>query len=69
MLTDRHSIVDACVAGYQARIKGCQAKANDWICMCDVYTDVQTCYNNCPKSNEKPPVDNQVTQYCTAAEP
>jgi hypothetical protein len=69
VLTDRRSIVDACVAGYQDRIKGCQDKANDWICMCDVYTDVQTCYNNCPKSNEKPPVDNQVIQYCTAAEP
>jgi hypothetical protein len=66
---DAQNIVDACVAGYQDRIKGCQDKANDWICMCDVYTDVQTCYNNCPKSNEKPPVDNQVIQYCTAAEP
>lgn len=63
------NIVDACVSGYQERIKGCQKAANDWICMCDVYTDVLTCYNNCPDSNEKPPVQNQVTQYCTAAEP
>lgn len=63
------NIVDACVAGYQDRIKGCEKKANDWICMCDVYNDVLTCYNNCPDSNMKPPVQNQVTQYCTAAEP
>ncbi|KAF2625392.1 hypothetical protein BU25DRAFT_120786 [Macroventuria anomochaeta] len=63
------NIVDACVAGYQERIKGCQKNSNDWICLCDVYTDVLTCYNNCPESNEKPPVQNQVTQYCTAAEP
>lgn len=63
------NIVDACVSGYQERIKGCQKNSNDWICLCDVYTDVLTCYNNCPDSNEKPPVQNQVTQYCTAAEP
>lgn len=37
--------------------------------MCDVYTNVLTCYNNCPKSNERPPVQNQVTQFCQAADP
>lgn len=63
------NIVDACVSGYQDRIAGCQKNSNDWICLCDVYTDVLTCYNNCPDSNEKPPVQNQVTQYCTAAQP
>ncbi|KAF2998165.1 hypothetical protein E8E13_002972 [Curvularia kusanoi] len=63
------NIVDACVEGYQARIQSCQKNNNDWICLCDVYTDVLTCYNNCPDSNMKPPVQNQVTQYCTAAEP
>lgn len=63
------NIVDACVEGYTERIKRCQDKSNDWICMCDVYRDVLTCYNNCPNSNEKPPVQNQVTQFCTAAEP
>ncbi|KAF9693561.1 hypothetical protein EKO04_008136 [Ascochyta lentis] len=63
------SIVDACVAGYQDRIEKCNDNSNDWICLCDVYTYVLTCYNNCPDSNEKPPVQNQVTQYCTAAEP
>ncbi|OAL48845.1 hypothetical protein IQ07DRAFT_588916 [Pyrenochaeta sp. DS3sAY3a] len=63
------NIVDACVAGYQARIDACNEKPNDFICMCDVYTDVLVCYNNCPDSNEKPPVQNQVTQFCQAAEP
>ncbi|KAH9881198.1 hypothetical protein J1614_001693 [Plenodomus biglobosus] len=63
------NIVDACVSGYQSRIDACNEKPNDFICMCDVYTDVLVCYNNCPNSNEKPPVQNQVTQFCQAAEP
>lgn len=63
------NIVDACVEGYEPRIEKCQANGNDWICLCDVYRDVLTCYNNCPDSNEKSPVQNQVTSFCTAAEP
>ncbi|KAH7360047.1 hypothetical protein BKA66DRAFT_471715 [Pyrenochaeta sp. MPI-SDFR-AT-0127] len=63
------NIVDACLAGYKSRIDACNEKPNDFICMCDVYTDVLVCYNNCPNSNERPPVQNQVTQFCNAAEP
>ncbi|KAJ8106486.1 hypothetical protein OPT61_g9505 [Boeremia exigua] len=63
------NIVDACVDGYQQRISDCQKNGNDWICLCDVYTDVLTCYNNCPNSNERSPVQNQVTSFCTAAQP
>lgn len=63
------NIVDACVSSYQARIQGCNAKPNDYICMCDVYTDVLVCYNNCPDSTAKSPVQNQVTQFCQAAKP
>jgi hypothetical protein len=63
------SIVDACVAGYKSRIDACNANPNDFICLCDVYTDVLVCYNNCPNSLEKPPVENTVTSYCNAAKP
>ncbi|KAL1646975.1 hypothetical protein SLS61_007572 [Didymella pomorum] len=63
------NIVDACVSGYKGRIDACNKNGNDWICLCDVYTDVLTCYNNCPDSNERSPVQNQVTSFCTAAEP
>ncbi|OAK95927.1 hypothetical protein IQ06DRAFT_56665 [Phaeosphaeriaceae sp. SRC1lsM3a] len=66
---DAQNIVDACVSGYQSRIDACNKNGNDFICLCDVYTDVQTCYNNCPNSLEKPPVDNTVTSYCNAAKP
>ncbi|KAF3039210.1 hypothetical protein E8E12_008226 [Didymella heteroderae] len=63
------NIVDACVSGYKGRIDACNKNGNDWICLCDVYTDVLTCYNNCPDSKDRSPVQNQVTSFCTAAEP
>jgi len=66
---DAQNIVDTCVQGYQARIEACQKNGNDFICLCDVYRDVLVCYNNCPNSNERPPVENTVTSYCNAAEP
>lgn len=62
-----NSIVDACVDQYQKQVDDC--KGDDWICLCDNYTNLLTCYNNCPDSNEKPPVQNQVTQFCNAAAP
>ncbi|CAO2658817.1 Nn.00g065400.m01.CDS01 [Neocucurbitaria sp. VM-36] len=66
---DAQNILDVCVSGYKSRIDECNKTPNDFICLCDVYRDVLVCYNNCPDSNEKPPVQNQVTQFCAAAEP
>ncbi|EOA92294.1 uncharacterized protein SETTUDRAFT_162716 [Exserohilum turcica Et28A] len=66
---DAQNIVDTCVQGYKSRIDGCNQKPNDFICLCDVYRDVLVCYNNCPNSLDKPPVENTVTSYCNAAEP
>jgi hypothetical protein len=63
------SIVDACVSGYKSRIEACQAKGNDFICLCDVYTDVYVCYNNCPQSPERPSAENTKISYCNAALP
>jgi len=62
-------IVKNCVSRYQTRIDKCNEKSNDWLCLCDEYTNLLTCYNNCPSSQDKPPVQNQVTQYCNAAAP
>ncbi|KAF2833891.1 hypothetical protein CC86DRAFT_16317 [Ophiobolus disseminans] len=66
---DAQNIVDACVAGYKSRIDACNATPNDFICLCDVHTDVLVCYNNCPNSPDKPGVQNTVTSYCNAALP
>lgn len=39
------------------------------MCLCDNYTNKLTCYNNCMSSQDRAPVQNQVTQFCLAAEP
>jgi hypothetical protein len=61
------NILDQCKFTLQQQIDKCDG--NDWICLCDGYTNLLTCYNNCPDSSEKPPVQNQVTQFCNAAAP
>ena len=62
-----NSIVDACKTSIQGQIDDC--KDNDWICLCAQYTNLLTCYNNCPNSPDRSPVQNEVTQYCNAAAP
>ncbi|KAL5382304.1 hypothetical protein DPSP01_006701 [Paraphaeosphaeria sporulosa] len=61
------NIVDACVEQYDKQVDACGG--NDYICLCDNYTNKLTCYNNCMGSEDRPPVQNQVTQFCLAAEP
>ncbi|OCK75998.1 hypothetical protein K432DRAFT_385777 [Lepidopterella palustris CBS 459.81] len=61
------NIVDACIASIQPQINACAG--NDWICLCQQYQNLLTCYNNCPGLPEKATVQNQVTSFCTAAAP
>ncbi|KAF1970534.1 hypothetical protein BU23DRAFT_556747 [Bimuria novae-zelandiae CBS 107.79] len=61
------NIVDACVDQYDRQVEKCGG--NDYICLCDGYTNKLTCYNNCMGSEDRPPVQNQVTQFCLAAAP
>ncbi|KAL1636431.1 hypothetical protein SLS58_009784 [Diplodia intermedia] len=62
---DASNIVDACVAGIKPRTEACGG--NDWSCLCSAYTDLATCYNNCPNDPTRSSVQNQVTQFCAAA--
>ncbi|KAF2704812.1 hypothetical protein K504DRAFT_461067 [Pleomassaria siparia CBS 279.74] len=64
---DAQYIVDVCRSRLEAEIKECGA--NDWICLCDHYTSLLTCYDNCPNSADRAPVTNQVSSYCAAAAP
>ncbi|KAF4313717.1 hypothetical protein GTA08_BOTSDO00989 [Botryosphaeria dothidea] len=59
------NIVTACVDGIKPRTEGCGG--NDWDCLCSAYTDLLTCYNNCPNDQTRSSVQNQVTQFCNAA--
>jgi len=61
------NIVDACIADTQPQINACAG--NDWICLCQQYQNLLTCYNNCPDLPERATVQNQVTSFCTAAAP
>lgn len=64
---DAQNILDTCKAGIQSQIDACTG--NDYMCLCDNYTNLLTCYNNCPNDPVKSSVQNQVTQYCLAASP
>ena len=61
------SIVNVCNAGFQTRIDACSQ--TDYICLCQEYKNKLTCYDNCPDSPDKAPVQNQVTAWCNAAAP
>lgn len=64
---EAQNILDACKATIQSQIDKCGG--NDYICLCDNYTNMLTCYNNCPNDENKSTVQNQVTAYCVAAAP
>ncbi|KAF1955585.1 hypothetical protein CC80DRAFT_87300 [Byssothecium circinans] len=63
------NIVENCVDQYKKRVDGCNAKPNDFICLCSEYQNYLTCYNNCPSSPDRSPIQNSATQYCEAAKP
>ncbi|KAK7532467.1 uncharacterized protein J3D65DRAFT_671059 [Phyllosticta citribraziliensis] len=61
------NILDTCLAGEKAKADACAG--NDWLCLCDTYNSILTCYNNCPNDAARSSVNNQVTQFCGAAAP
>ncbi|KAK8228420.1 hypothetical protein HDK77DRAFT_486907 [Phyllosticta capitalensis] len=61
------TILDTCLASEKAKADACAG--NDWLCLCDTYNSVLTCYNNCPNDPARSSVNNQVTQFCGAAAP
>ncbi|KAF2840736.1 hypothetical protein M501DRAFT_1014735 [Patellaria atrata CBS 101060] len=61
------NIVDACLAGQLAQADTCEA--NDWICLCEKYTNVLICFDNCPGSPDRFGYSQQKVSYCNAAAP
>ncbi|KAK8204203.1 hypothetical protein BKA81DRAFT_91805 [Phyllosticta paracitricarpa] len=61
------TILDTCLTSEKAKADACGG--NDWLCLCDTYQSILTCYNNCPNDSARSAVNNQVTQFCGAAAP
>ncbi|KZF25621.1 hypothetical protein L228DRAFT_244499 [Xylona heveae TC161] len=59
------NILDACLATENTQLGTCQS--NDYKCLCDKYTNVLTCYNNCPGDSGKFSAQQNVVANCNAA--
>ncbi|KAG0634838.1 hypothetical protein HOY80DRAFT_1058818 [Tuber brumale] len=62
---DAFNIVETCISQYSPRASKCPP--NDYSCMCIEYTNLLTCYNNCPMDTNSSGVKSSVTSFCNAA--
>ncbi|GAB7356893.1 hypothetical protein MBLNU459_g7755t1, partial [Dothideomycetes sp. NU459] len=59
------TVLDACVSQLQPYTTECTG--NDWNCLCNSWTNLQTCYNNCPGDPKAYSVGQSKSTYCQAA--
>ncbi|KAK2807384.1 hypothetical protein FQN51_003210 [Onygenales sp. PD_10] len=59
------NILDACLKSTKLTLENCPV--NDWECLCARYTDVLTCYNNCPSDQGKFAIESSQLANCNAA--
>ncbi|CAZ86345.1 unnamed protein product [Tuber melanosporum] len=57
--------IETCISQYSPRVSGCSQ--NDYSCLCVEYTNLLTCYNNCPKDTNSSGIKSSVTSFCNAA--
>ncbi|QSS64459.1 hypothetical protein I7I51_01527 [Histoplasma capsulatum] len=60
------NILDACLKSTNLLLSTCAVQ--DWICLCDKYTAILTCYNNCPRDPGRFGVDSAKVANCNAAD-
>ncbi|KAL1835689.1 hypothetical protein VTJ49DRAFT_6208 [Mycothermus thermophilus] len=58
-------IVDACLTSEKAKLNACGDQ--DYVCRCDNWINVLTCYNNCPNDPRKHADDGQRQIFCDYA--
>ncbi|KAH0613255.1 uncharacterized protein H6S33_009635 [Morchella sextelata] len=63
---DAANIVEACINLISPRITACTKNGNDYECLCLQYTDLATCYNNCPSDPTASSIKNTIISYCGA---
>ncbi|PUU79727.1 hypothetical protein B9Z19DRAFT_794141 [Tuber borchii] len=57
--------IETCVSQYAPTITACVG--GDYACQCTAYTNLLTCYNNCPNDKNSSGVKSSVTSFCNAA--
>ncbi|OIW29165.1 hypothetical protein CONLIGDRAFT_409077 [Coniochaeta ligniaria NRRL 30616] len=58
-------IVEACLGTANGQLADCNN--NDYGCQCAAYTNMLTCFNNCPNDTRIPTYQAQKTTYCGLA--
>jgi len=60
------NIVDACLVTTKNAVTAC-GNSNDYSCLCQAWTDVTTCYNNCPGHADAFGAQQSKLSFCNAA--
>ncbi|KAL2115536.1 hypothetical protein VTJ04DRAFT_9791 [Mycothermus thermophilus] len=55
-------IVEACLSSEKAKLAAC--KHDDYVCKCENWKNIVTCYNNCPNDERKHTDQGQVDIFC-----
>ncbi|KAH8670802.1 hypothetical protein BX600DRAFT_509549 [Xylariales sp. PMI_506] len=59
------NILDACLATTEGYLSACSA--TDYSCLCDKYTAIMTCFNNCPNDPKASSTSSTQQLYCMNA--
>ncbi|ORY65085.1 uncharacterized protein BCR38DRAFT_408829 [Pseudomassariella vexata] len=58
-------ILEACLSTTEGYVSQCTS--TDYTCLCDKYTAIMTCFNNCPGDSRSSSYSNQKELYCMNA--
>ncbi|KAI1633468.1 hypothetical protein F4809DRAFT_584507 [Biscogniauxia mediterranea] len=59
------NILETCLVTTEGYVSLCST--TDYSCLCDKYTGIMTCFNNCPDDSRAPSYQNQKDLYCMNA--
>ncbi|KAI1808187.1 hypothetical protein F4811DRAFT_549278 [Daldinia bambusicola] len=59
------NILDTCLSTTESYVDLCAT--TDYMCLCDKYTAIMTCFNNCPNDNRSTSYQQQKDLYCMNA--
>ncbi|KAI1389723.1 uncharacterized protein F4822DRAFT_442916 [Hypoxylon trugodes] len=59
------NILDTCLSTTESYVSLCAT--TDYMCLCDKYTAIMTCFNNCPNDSRQATYQQQKDSYCMNA--